>query len=461
MAEDWRDARIAELQAALERALARIDALEAQIRRNSSNSSKPPSSDTPEQRRNRDKPAPSGRKPGGQPGHKPQRRDLLPPERVSRTVEHYPHECAHCGSALASVVDPEPFRHQVVDLPEIQADVTEHRLHAADCEECGRRTRASLPVGVPRSMFGPRLLALVALLTGVCRISRRQAVMFLEDVLSIRVSLGALSEGEQRVSQAVAPAVDEAMDFTLAQPVKHADATSWATGGAYRSLWTISTALVTVFVIAKDGSRETVRRILSKVHGILVTDRATVFGFWAMKWRQICWAHLLRKFAGFVERKGAGSQIARELQGTTEIVFHYWHRVRDGTMTRRAFRQWMKPIRARVEDLLERGMRLGARGFSGTCSDILDHREALWAFVDRDDVDPTNNLAERDLRPFVLWRKTSNGTQSERGERYAERIMTVAHTLRKQGRSVFRYLHHACANHLYDNPPDSLLPSAA
>ncbi len=120
----------------------------------------------------------------------------------------------------------------------------------------------------------------------------------------------------------------------------------------------------------------------------------------------------------------------------------------------------MVPVRRRVEWLLERGVGLGTRGISGTCADILDHRDALWAFVDRPNVDPTNNLAERDLRPFVLWRKTSHGTQSDRGERYAERIMTVTHTLRKQSRSVFQYLHLACANHLYANPPESLLPSA-
>jgi len=453
--------RIAELEALVAKLLARIAKLEERLGQSSSNSNQPPSKDTPEQRRDREKSPPSGRKPGGQPGHKPQRREMLPPEKVSRIEDHHPHECEQCGSSLLLIDDPDPLRHQVVDVPEIRPDVTEHRLHAIDCEECGHCTRASLPTGVPRSMFGPRLLALIALLTGACRVSRRQAVMFLGDVLGIQVSLGALSEAEQRVSDAVAPAVDEAMDFARAQPVKHVDATSWVTAGAYRSLWTISTALVTVFVIARDGTHHTVKRLLRRARGILVSDRAKVFGFWAMNRRQICWAHLTRKFAGFVERGGTGSQIARDLHGTAELMFHSWHRVGKGTMTRREFREWMKPVRERVEWLLERGVDLGVRGFSGTCADILDHRDALWAFVDRSDVDPTNNLAERDLRPFVLWRGTSHGTQSERGERYAERIMTVTHTLRKQHRSVFQYLHHACANQLYDNHPESLLPSPA
>ena len=456
-----RDARIVELEAKLERALKRIAELEDKIGRNSSNSNQPPSKDTPEQRRNRPKPPPSGRKPGGQPGHKPQQRELLPPEQVSQVVDHCPGECENCGAALAHVDDPDPVRHQVIDLPEIRPEVIEHRLHAGECDECGHCTRASLPTGVPRSPWGPRLLALIAIVTGACRVSRRQAVLFLQDVLGIGMSLGALSEAEQRVSKAVAPAVEQAAEFARVQPVKHVDATSWATAGAYRALWTISTALVTVFFITRDGTYGTVKSLLRRARGILVTDRAKVFGFWVMRQRQICWAHLIRKFAGFAERGGAGSQLARELHQTAELMFHQIHRVRDGTMTRRQFRQGMHNIRVRVQWLLERGRALGVRGFSGTCADILHHREALWTFVDRDDVEPTNNLAERDLRPFVLWRSSSQGTQSERGERYAERIMTVAHTLRKQKRSVFRYLHDACANALYDNPPPSLLPSGA
>jgi transposase len=459
VASDWRDARIAELEAALAKALARIEALEARLGQNSSNSNQPPSKDTPEQRRERDKPPPSGRKPGGQPGHKPQRRELLPPEKVSCVEDHRPSECERCGGSLEVVDDPDPVRHQVIELPVIVPDVTEHRLHAAECTRCGHCTRATLPTGVPRSMWGPRLLALLALLTGVCRVSRRQTVMLLHEVLGVRVSLGALSEAEERVSAAVAPAFDEVIDFARAQPVKHVDATSWATRGAYRCLWTISTALVTVFVITPDGTTGTVRRLLGRARGLLVSDRATVFGFWAMVRRQICWSHLLRKFAGFVDRKGTGSQIARELHETGELVFHFWHRVRDGTMSRAEFQRWTIPVRERVEALLVRGMGLRVRGFSGTCADILRHREALWNFADRPGVEPTNNLAERDLRPFVLWRKGSSGTQSDRGERYAERVMTVTHTLRKQGRSVFQFLYLACDNRLHDRPAPSLLPA--
>lgn len=465
MSRDWRDERIEQLEAALENALAqlqkalrRIDQLEEQLGRNSSNSSKPPSSDTPEQRRGREPSTPTGRKPGGQPGHKPGKRVLFAAEQVDRTEEVFPAECEGCGAGLSAVADPDPWRHQVVELPEVKPHVTELRCHAVECDECGHRTRAKLPFGVPHSMLGPRLTALVALLTGGYHLSRRQAVSLLHDVLGVRVSLGALSEAEARVSDAIAPAVDEAVEFVRAQPIKHTDATGWARGKESRSLWTITTALVTVFFIAADGSKNTVRKLLGKVCGFLVSDRAKQFGFWAMHRRQICWAHLMRKFAGFAERNDKAGRIGRELHGYAELLFHYWHRVRDGTLSKTDFRRYMAAVRRETEALLERAEKLRVRGVSGACADILEHRAALWAFVDHDGIEPTNNLAERDLRPFVLWRKRSFGSQSDRGERFAERIMTVTSSLRKQNRHVFNYLHAACANALVRRPPPSLLP---
>jgi transposase len=468
VAQDWRDKQIAELKAenaTLRELVAkleqRVEQLEARLGQSSSNSSQAPSRDTPEQRRARPKKKPTGRKKGAQPGHEAHQRELVPPEKVSRFEDHFPDECEKCGTELPAVAEANPLRHQVAELPKIEAEITEHRLHAGECQDCGHITRAKLPPGVPRGMLAPRLLSLVGLLTGPYRVSRRLVVEFFHDVMGMRISLGALSEAEERVSEAIAPAVEEATDFVRAQPVKHVDATGWSQGRLPRALWTVTTTMVTVFAITRDGSREAIKGLLSKAHGLLVSDRATVFLFWAMKLRQICWAHLMRKFAGFAERRGAGSVIARDLLGCTELIFHNWHRIRDGTMSRREFQRWMSPVRERVEWLLERGAALNARGFSGSCRDILKHREALWTFVDTPGVEPTNNCAERDLRPFVQWRKTSYGCQSDRGERYAERIMTVTHTLRKQRRNVFEYLHQACANALFDNPPPSLLPLVA
>ena len=200
------------------------------------------------------------------------------------------------------------------------------------------------------------------------------------------------------------------------------------------------------------------RQWLSQVRGILVTDRGTQFGFWAMDRRQICWAHLVRKFASYTSHKGAAGKLGNGLLLWTGIVLHHWHHVRDGTMSRVEFKNRIAPIRDAIEGLLEAGV--GMSGIAGSCRDILAHREALWTFVDKSGIDPTNNHAERELRGFVLWRKLTFGSRSERGTCFAANIKSVVQTCRKQGRNVFDYLTHAVQASLRNRRAPSLLAAA-
>jgi transposase len=139
-------------------------------------------------------------------------------------------------------------------------------------------------------------------------------------------------------------------------------------------------------------------------------------------------------------------------------MFTWWHRVREGTLKRSTFRSYMTPLRREVERLLEAGSRCGEPKTAGTCRDILKRREALWTFVQVDGVEPTNNTAERALRPGVLWRKGSFGTQSEEGSRFVESMMTVVATLKQQQRNVLEYLTEACEAALRGEAAPSLLP---
>jgi transposase len=457
--QDERDARIAKLEAQVAALLARIAELEAKLGQNSSNSNRPPSSDAPADREARRGKERSGLRRGGQPGHKVTKRTLLPPEKVNRTRERFPRRCRRvgCGKPLPRQPNGEPLRHQVLDVPAIVPDVTEYVLHSVACE-CGKVTRAKLPRGVPRGMCGPRLMALIGMLTGVYKLSRREAARLLSDVLGIDISLGALSESEADVSDAVAVPTEEARVYASDQSSKNVDATGWRQAGRARTLWTIATPLVTVFSIVANASSAGLRGLFASVRGILITDRGTQFGFWAMDQRQICWAHLVRKFASFAERDGAAGHLGEQLLFWSQAMLHYWHLARDGTMSRRRFQNVMLSIRPLVENLLARGQRLDIRGVSGSCEDILEHKLALWTFVDHEGIDPTNNHAERELRGFVLWRKKCFGSQSDRGDRFAARIMTVAHSLRKQRRHVLEYLTDACRAALAGRPAPSLLP---
>jgi transposase len=457
--DEARSVEVARLEGEVTRLKAENEQLRARLGQNSSNSHKPPSSDNPADRgaRRGEKPA-SGRKRGGQPGHKGTRRELLTPTKP--VVHCYPTCCRRCGKGLPRRPDADPIRHQTVDLPPITPVVAEWDLHRVTCNDCGTTTCGTLPPGVPTGMCGPGLMALIALLTGDYNISRRRAVSLLSDALGIEISLGALSDAEERASSAVAAPVAEVREYVADQPIKHSDATGWRQSGEARTLWTIATTAATAFFITPDGSMPGLRGLFAKIKGILVSDRGTQFGFWSINKRQVCWAHLIRRFVGFSERSGAAGELGKNLLVCSQSLMHFWHQARDGTMPRSTFQRVVESLGTIIEHHLEAGVRLDIRGVSGSCADILEHREALWTFARVPGVEPTNNHAERELRAFVLWRKRSFGSQSERGCRYAERIMTVTHTLRKQKRHVLSYLIQACQASLRGRPAPSLVNAA-
>jgi len=458
-----RDEFLAELQvhfAALraenERLRERVAELEEQLGRNSSNSSTPPSTDKPGSRPPRKSKNKQKRKRGGQPGHRGNHRTLLPPEQVGRIVDYFPEQCENCWNALPRTPDSDPERYQVTELPPVKPETTEHRGHAVTCG-CGHTTRAPIPDEVKASAFGPRLSSIMAMLTGVFQLGRRQAVLALADFFGVTISLGALSAVEDRVSKAVEPAVDGAWKAAQQADVKHTDGTTWRQAGQLLQLWTIATAAVTVFKVLTDGTAEALKALLGRIKGVLVSDRAAALRFWVMKRRQICWSHLLRKFVSFSERDGPAGDYGRVLLEYTGILFDYYRAWKGGQISRFTFRQRMAPLRVQVEAVLVRAAQAKIKRLSASCENILAHREALWTFVDNPSVEPTNNHAERELRKFVLWGKRSFGTQSERGNRFAERIMTVAHTARKQGKPVLAYLTAACQADRLGQPCPSLL----
>lgn len=451
--------------AALEAENARLRSENAELHRrlgeNSANSNKPPSSDSPADRQARPKDPPSGRPRGGQRGHKGHKRTYLSPEKVRTSTHCFPAQCRRCGEGLPKRRDTDPLRHQVIDIPKIEPVADDYWLHRVTCR-CGETTCGATPDGVPQGMLGAQALALIAVLTADGHMSRRKVQRLLRDAFGIEISLGALSESEQIVSDAVAPAVDEARVHAVAEKVKHVDATTWYQAGAYRGLWVLATATVTAFTVTADATRATLRSWIDRIRGVLVSDRGTQFDFWVMRRRQICWAHLIRKFASFGERRGRPGEIGRELLGWARVLLHAYHRVRDGTMSRAEFRRGTTNVRAEMELLLEEGAGLPTpiKGFQGSCRNILDHREAMWRFVTDSTVEPTNNHAERELRGLVCWRRTSGGSQSDRGDRFAANLKTVIHTCRKQRRHLLTYLESAIHAALRGRSAPSLIAAA-
>ena len=446
------EARVATLEGMMQ-------ALQDQLNQTSRNSSRPPCSDPPHSERPR-RPR-STRRRGGQPGHPGHTRTLVPVDKVDEVVVIKPEQCTHCQAPLSGD-DPKPWRHQVIELPPIKPVVTEYQWHQLVCAACGAVSRAPWPEGVPSGTYGPRVQATVALCTGSYRLSKRTTQQVMEEVFGVPMSVGTISPLEHATTEALAAPVEEARTYVHEQEVAHLDETSWRQGSKRAWLWVAVTSLVTVFVVRLSRGGHVARELLGEAFsGILVTDRYRAYNWYPVRWRQLCWAHLLRDFEAMRGRGGRSAEIGDALLAQAHQMFTWWHRVHDGTLKRSTFRSYISPMRREVERLLEVGSTCGVPKTEGTCRDILKLRKALWTFVQVDGVEPTNNTAERSIRPGVLWRKGSFGTQSEKGSRFVESMMTVVSTLKQQQRNVLEYLTEVCDAALRGDAAPSLLPANA
>ena len=448
------------LQSQVRQLEGQVKELEARLGQNSQNSSRPPSSDPPRQGRPRKEKTPSGRKRGGQPGHPGWHRARYSPVQVDQVVTLYPQQCDHCGQGLAEAPQSgKIWRHQVVELPEVKVQVSEYRLHCKRCRACGQKSRAKLPPGVPRRSFGPKLQSVVSLLTGRYRLSRREACQLLKDLWQAEISLGGLSGLEGVTAEALAPVMEEAAREVQGAEAVNLDETGWAEGNRRAWLWTAVTPRVSLFRIEASRSGAVVEKLLGKEFaGVAGTDRYGAYNRIPLEQRALCHAHLKRNFQGLVDRGGAGARVGR--WGVRELgrVFDLWHRFRDGFIDRTELQAGLRPIKARFAKLLDEGIWGEDSKAETLCWQLKQQWGALWTFSRMAGVEPTNNAAERALRPGVLWRKGSFGSQSQRGSRFAEVMMTVAASCRQQKRNLLSFLMEACQATLSGRQIPSLVP---
>lgn len=418
--------------------------LEARLNQNSSNSSKPPSSDPPWAKPVKRKKPATGRRRGGQPGHPPHYRELFPPDKVDNFREHRPTACAHCGLAFQDGVDPEldPVLHQVVDVPEVKPLVVEHRRHVRQCSKCHGETVAALPAGVSPSCFGPRLQAWVAVLTVRYRLSKREAKSLLREIAGVVMSLGSISDVEWYVSQALEAPVAEIQEALKTVAVAGHDETGWREASQKAWLWETVTDNYAVYKIDLKRSGEVARSLLGGVtfQGHVQSDRYKAYTCYPMERRAICHAHLARDYKKIADRGGPGQLIGEALCEREVKVFHFWHEFKEGVISRTTLQACIEPVKDAINGLLHQGAACVDSKVAGMCADILKHWPAMWTFLTVEGVEPTNNAREQALRPYVLWRKGSFGTQSKKGSRFMERMMSVSQTCRLQGRHLLSFV---------------------
>jgi transposase len=460
---------ILDLAARVQQLDERLARLEAQTRQDSRTSSTPPSMDPPKTRQQRRAEARAKAKElarregeqraaGGQLGHRGAGRELRPEDQIDEIVDHFPDVCGGCGHEFTSR-QRRPKRRfgrrQVAELPPISVTWTEHRTHQLRCRHCLARTSARLPDGIADCAFGPRLQAAFVTLTARHRVSRRGIVELASDLFGVALSTGAVDAICQRASDALGGPHLQLQDWVLDQDAVHVDETGWRTHGEGRALWTATTPDAAFFAIAEHCNREQFNALIGTEYpGIVISDRWNGYSHLDPHQRQVCWSHLQRDFRRHADGLGEQKTFGEKGVPLTKKVFAAWRAYQHEHHDRQRLQAEIAPIQTELRALLETASPKKARNrwHRQFANNLLKVWPALWTFVTVAGVEPTNNPAERALRGPVIHRKLSLGTQSDSGERFAERALSAATTCRMQHRSLFTYLSELLAAHTRGDP---------
>lgn len=448
----------------------KVRQLEARLKTNSGNSSKPPSTDSPKSkaelkrarqklRRRRKK---HHRKRGGQPGHEGHFRAKVPPEEVDQWDRVLPSACFHCGGRIdESCVDPgiRPASQQTYELVEKPIRVTEHVRPACRCKRCGGVSQAPLEPEIRLSVLEPRLAGASLFLRGVLQGSTRDVVEFFTTVFKTPVSLGTVSNVEDRFTEASEQSYQEILEFARKAAVLNIDETTWYEKSDRRVLWIATNAELSVYRIDRSKGRDALHKLIGEnFQGIAGSDRAKAYDGIPPERRQVCWSHLDRNYQKLSDAGGEGRRIAKMALAEIDTLFAIWHEHKRGELDHGELAEKLGPVKDGFRKMLNLGMKKSDSAVQGICKGLDKTWDALWTFTKHRGVEPTNNSAERQGRPAVTLRKTSLGSQSDRGSRFVERMLTTVQTLKKQGRQVFEHLVEVVRAYRSGRPAPSLLP---
>ena len=461
---------VRELAHVAHEALQNWDKLNQKINQDSTNSNQAPSTDSPEAKAKRkaEKEAtpqkPGTRKQGAQQGHKAASRPLLPLGEGDIIIDSKPEVCAHCSESLSGCNDPEPYRQQHYDV-EIIRRVTEYRKHKLACPRCGEITEGTLPEEANKSAYGPDLVALVVTLTGLFHMSRRMAKLFIEDVAGVPISVGSVSNIEKEVTEAAAPVMEEIEMVAQSADKGNADETGFGMeDGQQGWLWVLLTPYAVLFRVFVGRGQKWACELLGHFAGILTSDRWVGYNQYPLEKRQVCWAHLVRDFKAMIGSGAAGEAIGKALKKEARLMFRLWHRFKRWKKIKESkgikvsmtvLEAQMQALRGRVCALLKEGAKRGVP----KSDTILKVEPLLWTFTREMDIEPTNNAAERAIRPAVLWKKRSFGVESERGARYVETMLSIWATSQRNGVNPIVFLRNLVRSSRSRTPIPSIFSS--
>ena len=470
-----RDQQIADAAKQIADAAKQVADLERQLatrKRNSTNSSKPPSSDglAGAQRRRCSSRKKSGRKPGGQPGHMGQERPRV--EKPDRTEEVLPLQCKHCGTALPQApeerqTEGDVFCRQIVDLPEVILPVvTEYQYPKLVCPCCQKGTRAELRSEHVHEI-GERLTAVVSYPICARKMTRRDVQATLQDLFGVDISVGSVQKAWEETSAAVEAPYTELEQALPSEPVLNGDETGSRTNGDKRWVWVLCSSWFVFYHIACSRGVEVLVQLLGEAFaGILGSDRCPTYLSYHRGLAQFCWAHLQRTLKGIRDFASTADAVhfARDMLSAVERLFALWHQFRgeagsgERLLTRHELLQQSLPIQKKICRLAEKFLDSEDREVRNLARAFYVHWDKLFTFLEHEGVEPTNNVSERALRLFVLIRKITYGNRSANGEVALAHLLTVTQTCKLQQRPLLSYLPTAVHCHRRRQPVPSLRP---
>ena len=436
----------------------RVRDLEDQLALDSVSSSKPPSTDSPQQRAKRRKKPRSGRTQGAQPGHTKHERALVPLEDVDTVERIYPDSHCPCGQALVLESDP-AHRHQVFDLPLVRYEVTEYQLYRGHCCACDRQTTARLPAWVPSGQMGPGLISWIGVLAGQFHLSVRKTQQFLNEQWQLPFSLGAISQAQGKLNPWLEPLHQQIGEHVREAEIAHADETTHYRYNEGYWLWCLTTPLAVYLLSHLSRGKAAAQELLGSFRGVLVTDHYVGYNVYPRHLRQLCWAHLIRRFERIARRVGSAGVIGRRLVLIAHVVVRTHHRWQHGQLTEAPYQRRMARLRQSLKTTLAQGQVLtpGSRT-ANQCKHVLKDEALYWTFLSDGRIPLTNNAAERALRPYVIWRKLSFSSQSVRGDQFRPMILSVIETAKRLKLSTSQLLREICTAGLRGEPITTRLP---
>jgi transposase len=419
----------------------RLYKLEVVANKNSSNSSKPPSSDSPYKKRYPSNNNQKHGKAGAKVGHQGHRQQLMEPTEV---IPVYPDECDCGGKEFANQ---QPFyTHQEIELPEIQMDIVHFVLHEGDCVACGKKVKATVPQQ-HRTGYGPRLSALIGETAGIQGNSRTTVKIFCQSFLKFDISLGAIQKVVDRVSQAIKPHYEAIAKKARQALINGIDETIWKQHGKLKYLWAMVNSAVAFFMMHQRRSKEAFLALIEDWKGILISDGYRLYQNW-VNLRQTCLAHLIRDAKCLAQHpKLAISEFGQKAVAMLQQLCSMAKNIPTE-------KQWQDFYSGFIDLIFENINRFSKDEAGRFARRLLREIDCLWVFLEVAGVEPTNNNTERALRFGVLWRKRSQGTRSDKGDRWVERILSLRQTARLNNRSSYDILVDAMNCYFKEQDPD-------